>query len=244
MLPNCQLVSALDTQFLLLKNNDLISNAIRRGGYEIEVIRLANKVLEKHKDGLVLDIGANLGSFCLPVAKTNQGITFHAFEPQRIVYYQLCANTFVNGFENVHCHRVALSDIETVLALSVPDYSKEINVGAFSIDREVRDNEYECQTTGDKEAIQTRPLDQYQFCNVRLIKADVEGHELEALKGGEETIKSNNYPPIIFEAWDWKPWFAKRREDLFEYLEGLGYEIIKGGTNNFAQHPEHGEMIK
>jgi hypothetical protein len=88
------------------------------------------------------------------------------------------------------------------------------------------------------------PLDLLAFSDVKLIKIDVEGHELEVLRGGIETIKANNYPPIIFEAWTWKPWYQEKRTALFEYLKGHGYEIKELGQNNLAQHPKHGNMSK
>jgi hypothetical protein len=75
--------------------------------------------------------------------------------------------------------------------------------------------------------------------NIRLIKIDVEGHELEVLQGGFETIKRNNYPPIIFEAWTWKPWYQEKRQEVFKYLTDLGYKIQELGENNLAQHPKY-----
>jgi FkbM family methyltransferase len=193
----------------------------------------------------VLDIGANLGSFTLPLAKANPHLTFHAFEPQRIVYYQLCGNTLINGLDNVYNHELALSVLSDSVTVQLPDYSLETNIGAFSIDEEVRENEYECQTADKFVSIQTEPLDDLNYINVRLLKIDVEGHELEVLEGGIETIKRNNYPPIIFEAWTWKPWYQEKRTLLFNYLKDLGYEITEGiNSNNLAQHPKHGEMLK
>ena len=85
-------------------------------------------------------------------------------------------------------------------------------------------------------------LDDIGFEDVKLIKIDVEGHELEVLQGGVETLKANNYPPIIFEAWTWKPWYQEKRKALFDYLKGLGYHIQELGENNLARHPKHGNM--
>jgi FkbM family methyltransferase len=190
-------------------------------------------------DGLVLDIGANLGTFCVPLARKIPKLKFHAFEPQRIIYYQLCANTIINSLDNLYTYEAGLSNQEADIELEVPDYTAETNIGAFSIDKKVRENEYECKTSGGKEKIILMTLDSIGFENVRLIKIDVEGHELEVIKGGIETIKANNYPPIIFEAWTWKPWYQEKRTALFEYLQGHGYEIQQLGENNIARHPEH-----
>jgi FkbM family methyltransferase len=245
MLPNCELVNAFGTQYLVFKSRDLISNVVKKQGYEVEVFALSHKLLERHKDGVVLDVGANMGTFTIPLAKANPRFTFHAFEPQRIIYYQLCANTFINGLDNVYNHEIALSTVSDSVTVQLPDYSTEANIGAFSIDEETRSNNYECQTADKFVSIQTEPLDDLNYKNVRLLKIDVEGHELEVIKGGIKTLKANKYPPIIFEAWNWKPWFEPKRKALFEYLQGHGYEITEGvNCNNLAQHPNYGEMIK
>jgi len=239
MIPNCELVKVDGTQFLVFKGQDLISNHLKKELYENDLHQLALKLLINEPCGTVLDIGANLGTFCIPLAKKVPKHIYHVFEPQRIVYYQLCANTFINGLDNVHCYNFGLSDKEARLVLSMPDYVNEGNIGAFSMDKEVRENEYECKTEGVQEPLVVFTLDSGAHQNVRLIKIDVEGHELEVIKGASKTIKENNYPPIIFEAWTWKPWFEPKRKKLFSFLEKLGYEIQQLGQNNLAQHPKH-----
>jgi FkbM family methyltransferase len=241
MIPNCELITSMGVQFLVFKGNDLISNALRNGGYEDDLHALSEGILRDKKDGIVLDIGANLGSYCIPLAKKHPHIKFHAFEPQRIVSYQLCANTIINGLENVYPYEIALSNESTSVELITPDYATEGNIGAFSIDLEVRANEYECPTVNTTDRIDVTLLDWMEFENIKLIKIDVEGHELEVLKGGTKTIKRNNYPPIIFEAWTWKPWYQEKRKELFAYLHDLGYNIIELGQNNIARHPNHEE---
>jgi FkbM family methyltransferase len=241
MLPNCELVKVDGTQFLVFKGNDLISNHLKKALYENDIHQLALKMLIDKPDGQVLDIGANLGTFCVPLARKIPALKFHAFEPQRIINYQLCANVIINSLDNVHTYEFALSNEDANVELAMPDYAKETNIGAFSIDAEVRKNEYECATVNTTDKIQLFPLDLLGFSNVKLIKIDVEGHELEVLRGGIETIKANNYPPIIFEAWTWKPWYQEKRKALFDYLEGHGYKIEQLGENNLAQHSEHGD---
>ena len=192
MIPNCEIVKVDGTQFLIFKGQDLISNHLKQELYENNVHQLALKILLDKPDGLVLDIGANLGTFCVPLAQKIPQLKFHAFEPQRIVSYQLCANVIINSLENVYTYELALSNESVSVDLAMPDYTAETNIGAFSIDKEVRNNEYECKTVNTTDRIDVVPLDFLTLNNIRLIKIDVEGHELEVLQGGIETIKASD----------------------------------------------------
>jgi len=82
-------------------------------------------------------------------------------------------------------------------------------------------------------------LDDLNIENIGLIKIDVEGHEIHVLKGALETLKRNNYPPILFESWDeWRENHehcipaSKLRSELFQYLKELGYKIEPIGKNS------------
>jgi FkbM family methyltransferase len=232
-LPEIHLATDGDLNYALFKHNDIVSNAVRTGGYETELQELSNDLLVQHTDGIVIDVGANLGSYVVPLAKRNAHLQFECFEPQRIVYYQLCANTFLNRLSNVYTHNVGLSNEKRVTSYVLPNYAEETNIGAFSIDFDTRANGYEVKSEGVTERMIIIPLDSMQYEKVRLIKIDVEGHELSVLHGAEHTLRENNYPPIIFEAWTWK--FPEKRQAVFSHLESLGYEITEIGQNNLAQ---------
>ncbi len=231
-LPEIHLATDGDLNYALFKHHDIVSNNVRAGGYEVELQTLSSKLLAGHSDGIVLDIGANLGSYTVPVAKSHPHLQVMAFEPQRIINLQLCANIFLNRLDNVIPYRYALSDAEWQEQLELPDYGAEHNIGAFSVDPAVRAKDYEVQSHGATEPINATLLDNFRFNNVRLIKIDVEGHELEALRGAYHTLEENNYPPIIFESWTWK--FQDKRIQLFDYLKDLGYTITEMGQNNLA----------
>ena len=232
-LPEIHLATDGDLNYALFKHSDVVSNHVRTGGYEKELQTLSDELLVGHTDGIVLDIGANLGSYVIPLAKRNPHLQFEAFEPQRIVYYQLCANTFLNRLSNVYTHNAGVSNEQRVTSYVLPNYAEETNIGAFSIDFDTRLKGYEVKSEGVTERMQIIPLDLMQYEKVRLIKIDVEGHELQVLQGAEHTLRENNYPPIIFEAWTWK--FPEKRQAVFDHLESLGYEITQIGQNNLAQ---------
>lgn len=231
-LPEIHLATDGDLNYALFKHNDIVSNNVRAGGYETELQTASAELLAGCTTGIVLDIGANLGSYTVPVAKAHPHLTFLSFEPQRLIYLQLCTNIFLNRLDNVVPYQYALSDAEWQENLVLPDYAQETNIGAFSVDPAVRAKDYEVKTEGRTEAITATLLDRFMLNDVKLIKLDVEGHELEVLRGAHHTLIENNYPPIIFESWTWK--FQDKRTELFNYLKDLGYEITEMGQNNVA----------
>ena len=76
-----------------------------------------------------------------------------------------------------------------------------------------------------------------------IMKIDVEGLELNVLKGSLQTLANNGYPPIIFEAWTYKKWFQQRRTELYEFIRSLGYNITVIGENNIAQHTTRENIV-
>jgi len=241
MIPSSSVYDAGDCRFFLFDKDDLISDALKnKVGHEPHVLYIASMFLDHYVGinqlGNVLDIGSNVGSFCVPLAKKYPHFTFHAFEPQRIVFYQLCSNILLNQCDNVFAKNFGLSYEPDSFYIQLPDYSTELNVGAFSLDDEVRQNDYECPSGGNTELISVLTLDSLEMNDIKLIKIDVEGLELAVLVGAKNTIERNGFPPILFEAWADKEWFEPRRQELLSYIESLGYEITNMGQDNVAQH--------
>lgn len=237
MLPTMVAVDCRGSKFLIFDKPDVISDGLRANvGHDAFLEYYSIILVGDAKDGVILDIGSNIGTYVVPLAKEFPGIEFYSFEPQRIVFYQLCSNIILNGLENVHATNKGLSDTSAQIEVITPDYMVERNVGAFSLDAGVHENNNQCSTQGRSEKIQIDRLDDYGFQNVRLIKIDVEGLEMSVIKGGLETIKANDYPPIIFETWSIMDWYQERRKELLAYVESLGYHITTIGDNCIAQH--------
>jgi len=224
-------------KYRLMSEHDAISKVIRLDGeLEPELHQVTSHFIDG-KRGRVLDVGANMGTYCLPLARDFKEIEFVAFEVQRKVFEQLLSNISLNNATNIIAIHSGLSDKAQTIVATVPRYELETNIGAFSLDEEVRNsNTYLVKTVGETETFSLVPLDTFAFKDVLLIKIDVEGMELKVLVGADETIKQNNFPPILFEAWTWIPWFQERRRQIIEYLQGMGYRITQLGENNIAQH--------
>ena len=59
-----------------------------------------------------------------------------SLEPQKLVYYQLCGNIILNGYDNITAHNIALSDEHTNLKMENLQYHSDdtINIGNAHLD--------------------------------------------------------------------------------------------------------------
>ena len=249
MLPRVNLVRCDQADYLLFSTNDFISTSLSLNGEWAKHFRTISKMFYQDIDApLILDIGANLGAYCVPIAKdiANVGGEIYAYEPQRIVFYQLCGNLFLNRLDNVFAFCAAIGDHNGFLQLPSIDYKNSKNIGGFSINEEFRDKTGHVDTVKDRREIETPILKLDDISLPRapcLIKIDVEGSELQVLAGGTALLKRFDYPPILLEAWT-VAWFADERKKLLKFLGDLGYEIFTMGDDVIAQHPKYHRHIE
>lgn len=252
MLPHVDIYRRDDLDYLLMNSPDYISEIIRTtGSWSENETKICRAFLNKTQNKKVIDAGANLGSFALPVAKSlmDTSGSVVCFEPQRIVFQQLCANIFINRLDNVFTHNTALGDTEKSIEIPELDLKKSKNIGGFSTDPDIRKKmdehaagsrveNFESES-GNTCTVQQVTLDSYGFFeDVAFIKVDIEGLELEFFRGARKTIEENNFPPIIFELWR-LDWYKEKAEMTTKYLADLGYSFSKFGMEILAQHPDH-----
>lgn len=217
---------------------DFIAEAVRAGGgFESGLADIALMHLAHPGPGTVIDVGANIGTFAVPVALAAPHCRILCFEAQRYVAYQLCGAVALNGLSRVHVHHLAVGDATHMLEVTMPDYAVEPNVGAMSLDPAV--NALRGATTqGAREWVQMITLDSLELTDLRLLKIDVEGMELAVLRGARKLLERNGYPPILAECWQ-AGWFDAHRHELEAWLAAVGYELNTMGDNYLALHPAH-----
>jgi FkbM family methyltransferase len=115
----------------------MIPNYIDSIGFELLVGGIYEKdtidflVRSIPTDGILLDIGANIGSVCLPVAKKRNDITIFSIEAAKSIFEMLKRNIDLNGLHNVKAFHVALSEhAQENVAFYAP--SEKFGKGSFA----------------------------------------------------------------------------------------------------------------
>ncbi|MBA5776139.1 FkbM family methyltransferase [Stappia sp. F7233] len=229
-----------------MNNKDSIQNTLKiKGAFAYVEQEIAKRYLIDEGRALI-DCGSNIGSFAVPLAMHVNSINgkVYCFEPQRIIFQQLCANVFLNRCANVFTYNVALGATDGYIKIPELNLATSVNIGGFSIDNDIRmsretkpgfksRNEY----TGYNYTVEIKRLDSiFIEEKIGFIKVDVEGYELEFFQGAIETLEKNNYPPILFEVWDHIVWYQEKARDTKLFLEKIGYKLTKLGENYIAQH--------
>lgn len=159
---------------------------------------------------LVLDIGANVGAHTLFFAKTlgPQGIVI-AFEPQRLSFQTLCANMAINGIANAFCYYNAVGEDIRDIRVPLLDPNLEQNFGGLSL----RDQE-------QGEPVEQISIDCLNLARCHFMKIDVEGMEIQVIKGARKTIE--RFRPLIYVENDRKEF----SDDLVRLIASLKYRLF------------------
>lgn len=158
-----------------------------------------------------IDIGANLGVYCLPMARlVGPAGQVYAFEPASDTRRYLEASRKKNRANNLHIIAAAVSDSDRVGHL-VLGASSELNT---------------LEGDGSGESVRIASLDQEQktqnWGQIDFIKIDAEGEEQKILTGGKEFFERQS-PLVMFEV----KVGDTPNSDLFSDFISLGYRLYR-----------------
>lgn len=186
-------------------------------------------------DEIFVDIGANRGESMLStLLMTKENVRIVGFEPNKIVYDKL--NRFLGDVDRVQIHNMGLSDQASTQDLYIPFYGQWMFDGLSSFDLEEASdwlrtrmwNYKEKHLHIHKKKCELGTLDSFSF-KPCFIKIDVQGFELQVLKGGEETLKE--YKPILL--------IEAITPEIMNYLSDFGYEYYTYDSNQMQKGTGH-----
>jgi len=205
-----------------LFNNNLICNFMNTYGYfakfEIEFFRTF-----LHENDNVIEIGSFIGTHAIPIKQMIKNGTLICFEPQQLIFKLLCTNLMLN-----ECHNV----ITLPYGIGMDKYfttSFDTNKSSeFSIINNINTNniltqQIDCKTINHFSEIYEN------LSNIKLIKIDTEGMEINVLNDLKEIIKKFN--PFIFVEYN-----DETLIDMLILFNELNYECYYFNTSTGTQY--------
>lgn len=190
------------------------------GTYEVPIQNIFTQHL---KPGNVFyDIGANVGFFSIIAAKlVGDGGKVYAFEPGEGNASSIRHNARLNNFNHIEVIEKAVSHTSgegqlllakysgghaLATADAPPDLAGEVTVDLVSIDDLIAQN---------------------KIAPPNFVKIDVEGAELDVLKGMTETIKTAR-PAIIYEVDDGdRTAYERKYQELADFFKSFDYQVTQ-----------------
>lgn len=191
---------------LTVNAQELIGQSIAIFGvFDLPVVETLWRLTDK--DDLALDIGANVGLMSSVLAKRAQRVV--AFEPLPMLCQRLRENVRAWGAagEKVMVYEMAVSDTSGVAGFGYTELF-ETNEGLAHL--------------SDKGQMQvkTTRLDDLFDSHIGVMKIDVEGFELNALRGAQQLLEKHLIRDIVFEEHGMLP------TPVTCLLESYGYRIF------------------
>lgn len=140
-------------------------------------------------DAVFMDVGANVGAYLFTLENHLKPENIFAFEPNPQLFKRL-----QRLFQRVNLSSVALSDISTIAEFKIPVINGEKVHTRGTLQTSIKEKNEE-KTILQK--VEVKPLDDLdlKFQKLDFIKIDVEGNEMQTLRGAKKTIQK--YRPIL-----------------------------------------------
>lgn len=214
-------VDAFDGIFKMGPASHLLHRILMTGSYEPELAAAAKAACDPKRD--VIDVGANIGFFSIMLAKRLTSGRLLAIEPTVAALTRLNSNIERNGVKDsvIVFHGLASStdgfgEVKTFDGME--EYSTAGVVDHFAVRGVTPTFERVEQLTIDS-------LAKKYSLSPGFIKIDVEGYEMEVLKGASQTL-STHRPIILSELCD--PLLRKNgtsSQAVIDFLRSHDYEV-------------------
>lgn len=180
LLPVAKVMASRYGPALRVHRHDFTNRAAIFGLYGDEI---AQKIRTLRPNDVFIDVGANTGVFSLLASSTMGRGTVFAFEPNPRLFRDLCFNVEVNGSAGIIPFNIALSDRTGTFGL----VHNAGHTGGAAL-RVLQNEQPDAGTTDESIVLAVAPKEigaMLQAAESRRVcmKIDVEGHELNVLRG-------------------------------------------------------------
>lgn len=201
--------------------DSILSRYIYKGFEKDEIIFLCKYL--KQGDTF-LDLGANIGLFSLYAAEivTETG-NIHSFEPTPKTYSRLIENIELNNFQNIIItNNIGLSSNNGVLKLNVSTDGHDA-WNTFVQQSEMKfENNIEISVEKLDDYLDSKKLSPDK---IAFVKMDVEGWEMEVVKGAKKLLQDNNAPIFMVEFTESNLFAAGTNcYELYDVFASYGYK--------------------
>jgi FkbM family methyltransferase len=166
---------------------------------------------------VAVDAGAHVGAWTVALAEIFERVT--AFEP--CAENRACLARNLAGIPNVAVLPQALSDAAGVLHLALA---------------EPQGNSGQRIVSAAGERVDAARLDDLDLAQLDFLKLDIEGWELPALVGAQETIRRCR-PTVVIEESVWSERHGLPRHGARGFLIGLGYRVAAAFPDDVVMVP-------
>lgn len=172
----------------------------------------------------VFDVGSHVGQWVSQALQLNPHINLHCFEPCKKTFQVIQQKAFG---KNVICNNFGLGSDNIFKMLFI--YGELDEGNSFYLRRGL-ENIVSAEIQIETEQVEIRTLDSYCYekdiKEIDLLKIDVEGSELDVIKGGKEYFESERIKIVQFE---YGGSYIDSRillKDFFDFFDGMNYSIF------------------
>jgi FkbM family methyltransferase len=226
---------------LQLDTRDVIDfRLLYQGGHDAHIVHL---ITEKLPRGAVFwDVGANVGSVSLPVARARRDVTLELFEPSPPVAARLRMNLELNEHlaPRINIRSCALSNRTGEADFFISNEKHNSGVGGLTASGNREGSPTKVAVLRGDDLIEANPTIRPSF-----IKIDVEGYELEVLEGLRRYFETAENVELIFEHEPYRVLErGQERSSTFDYLHSLGFALYRIDPDGEAQPLHHSDLDK
>ncbi|MFN0161626.1 MAG: FkbM family methyltransferase [Burkholderiales bacterium] len=206
------------------------------GAYEGPQLELLARMAGLARGDCILDIGANIGVTAVVMARAAlPGVTIHAYEAQRVVFWMLAGNLALNGIDNARCRQLAIGAAAGEARVPLLDYRRPALFGSVELDRALQSDALQDARDGRFETVVMASVDSLHTAGVGLMKIDVEGMEDAVLHGAEGTIARDR--PLLY-----VEHLKSDAQGMARLLDTAGYRLFDFADNHVGLPRERADL--